>query len=182
MFFYYEKGDPRAVKAPDIMVIKEIDGTYERRTFKLWVEDRVPSVIFEITSDETRRDDAVVKLELYARLGVAEYFLFDPLGEYLDPPLQGHRLEGDRYRPMTRGADDGFESMELGLTVRAVGKSVRPFDPSTGQIIPNGEERAARFIAAESASRDLIEERKLREKLEKKHTKAKQKAERETRK
>src|SRR4051794_429418 len=36
MFFYYEQGNPRAVKAPDVMVIKGVDGTFERRTFKLW--------------------------------------------------------------------------------------------------------------------------------------------------
>jgi hypothetical protein len=28
---------------------------------------------------------------------VAEYFLFDPLGECLDPRLQGFRLEGGEY-------------------------------------------------------------------------------------
>ena len=35
MFFYYEQGNPRAVKAPDIMVIKGVDdGTIERRTLQ----------------------------------------------------------------------------------------------------------------------------------------------------
>jgi Uma2 family endonuclease len=93
MFLYYERGNPRAVKAPDVMVIKDTHNQ-ERRTFKLWVENVEPSAIFEITSDETRREDATTKPEVYARIGVPEYFLFDPLGDYLDPPLQAYRLDG----------------------------------------------------------------------------------------
>ena len=30
-----------------------------------------------------------------------EYFLFDPLGEYLRLPLQGYRLRRGRYEPIT---------------------------------------------------------------------------------
>ena len=46
----------------------------------------------ESLSRKTRRKDTTTKPELYARLGVKEYFLFDPDREYLDPPLQGYRL------------------------------------------------------------------------------------------
>jgi len=31
------------------------------------------------------------------KLGVREYFIFDPLGDYLSPPLRGYRLVGDEY-------------------------------------------------------------------------------------
>ena len=37
--------------------------------------------------------DTVQKLRQYAKLGVAEYYLFDPLGEFLKPPLQGYHLD-----------------------------------------------------------------------------------------
>jgi hypothetical protein len=50
LFLYYERGNPRAVKAPDVMVILGV-GNHERRTFKTWEEQAVPTVIFEVSSD-----------------------------------------------------------------------------------------------------------------------------------
>ena len=61
-------------------------------------------MIFEVTSSKTRKEDSVTKRDLYAKLGVLEYFLFDPLGDYLKPRLQGYRLEDDRYSPISRTA------------------------------------------------------------------------------
>ena len=48
-----------------------------RRIYKLWEEGRAPQVIFEVTSRSTRREDLRSKHDLYERLGVSEYFLFD---------------------------------------------------------------------------------------------------------
>jgi Uma2 family endonuclease len=168
MFFYYEQGNPRAVKAPDIMVIKGVAHTEERRSFKLWVENRVPNVIFEFTSKKSRKDDTIVKMELYARLGVLEYYLFDPLGEFLDPRCRAYRLDRDGYVPIASETDGGFISPELGLKLRAIGTRVRLFDLATGQIIPNRAERDAGYLAGEALARDLAEERTAREKLERK--------------
>ena len=182
MFFYYEEGNPRAVKAPDIMVIKGVDHVEERRSFKLWVEGRVPNVIFEITSEESRRDDTTVKLEFYARIGVLEYFLFDPLGEYLNPRLQGYRLTGDHYEPIAPEADGGFVSLELGLGVRTLGTRVRLFNLADRQLIPDAAERAAKYIAALALENELAEERKAREKEEKKAKREAKKAESEKKK
>jgi Uma2 family endonuclease len=137
MFFYYEQGNPRAVKAPDVMVIKGVTSRAERRTYKLWIEQKVPSVIFEVTSEETKRDDFVLKRDLYAKLGVPEYFLFDPLGEYLDPPLRGYRLDGELYVPIVPDARGMLESRELGLKIREFEDTVRFFEANTNQPIPN---------------------------------------------
>jgi hypothetical protein len=89
-----------------------------RRTYKIWAEGKVPDVVIETTSRKTRRKDTRVKPGLYARLGVKEYFLFDPLGEYLDPPLQGYRLEGENYRRIEPSADGDLDSRELELHLR----------------------------------------------------------------
>jgi len=106
MFLYYEEGNPRANRSPDVMVILGVDN-HTRRTFKTWVEHTVPSVIFEISSDETWREDLHAKRDLYARLGVAEYFLFDPLGDCLDPRLQGFRLEDGHPSPWSPTPETG---------------------------------------------------------------------------
>src|SRR5947209_4019642 len=83
MFLYYEQGNPKARKAPAVMVIKGV-GSHARRVFKVWEEKAVPSVIFEVSSQDTLKEDREVKPPLYARLGVKEYFLIDPEQEYLD--------------------------------------------------------------------------------------------------
>jgi len=82
IFLYYEEGHPESRRSPDVMVVKGVDGTYQRRSFKTWEERAVPSFILEITSDETAEEDLGPKRELYERLGVREYFLFDPLHDF----------------------------------------------------------------------------------------------------
>ena len=83
LFFYYEEGNPAAVVAPDVFVVFGVPKvvTPPRRIYRLWVEGVPPTVVFEITSVSTRDQDIGHKREVYARLGVAEYSLFDPLGE-----------------------------------------------------------------------------------------------------
>ena len=59
-----------------------------RRTFKVWEECKCPDLVIEVTSRKTRTEDTEQKLELYRDvLKVREYFLFDPLEEYLEPSL-----------------------------------------------------------------------------------------------
>ena len=175
MFFYYERGNPRAVKAPDIMIIKNVAHAEERRSYKLWVEGRVPSVIFEVTSEETSQDDAVVKLELYAQLGVMEYYMFDPLAEYFDPPLRGYRLEGDRYEPIATEQDGSFLSRELGLKLLAMGFRVRVLDPTNGRMFPCGADPEAIPYHAKKALEDELEQERRNRKKEEKKTEAERK-------
>jgi hypothetical protein len=114
LLLYYEQGNPRRFVVPDAFVVKGLTPR-KRRVYKVWVEGKVPELVIETTSRKTRRKDTKEKPDLYARLGVKEYFLFDPDQEYLDPPLQGHRLDGDKYRAMVPD-DAGFlVSEELGL-------------------------------------------------------------------
>jgi Uma2 family endonuclease len=133
MFLYYEEGNPAARRSPDVMVVKGVDGTYQRRSFKTWVERAVPSVIFELTSQETADEDRGPKHELYERLGVREYFLFDPLHEYLEQPLIGYRLIGGRYEPLPPANDGGVLSAELGLRLVPDGENLALIDFRTGK-------------------------------------------------
>jgi len=69
-------------------------------------------------------EDEVEKKGVYERLGVEEYFLFDPLGEYLQPRLQGYRL----VRAVTRaGAGSGRVAREPDdrLAARTEGERLR---------------------------------------------------------
>lgn len=138
IFLYYEEGNPRAVRAPDVLVAKGVDKRADRGTFKTWVEGAVPCLIVEVTSAETRREDVGPKRDLYAQLGVAEYFLFDALGDYLTPPLQGFRLAGGRYEPIAPEADGSLFSRELGVRLSPAFRTVRVLDPAEGVPIRVG--------------------------------------------
>src|SRR5262249_10539768 len=93
MFLYYVKGDARKVKAPKVVVIRG-GAKHSRGTSQPWKEKALPCVIFEIPSASPIQEARGPKRELYASLGVAEFFLFAPEQEALDPPLQGFRLKG----------------------------------------------------------------------------------------
>jgi putative restriction endonuclease len=74
--------------------------------------------VIEVTSRDTRSDDLGRKKDCYVRLGVEEYFLHDPLREYLKPALQGFRLVAGRYEPIAPAADGSLASHVTGLTLR----------------------------------------------------------------
>jgi len=149
MFLYYVEGDPSACKAPDVMVIPGVNKRL-RRTFKTWVEKALPSAIIEIASERTWQEDIGDKCTLYAQLGVPDYFVFDPEGSYLRPPLQGFRRKGQKYVRLAVGAEGSLTSKELGLRLIAEGPMLRLIDPQTGQPIPTRKERID-ALAAEVA-------------------------------
>ncbi|MEO6193000.1 MAG: Uma2 family endonuclease [Thermoanaerobaculia bacterium] len=153
LFFYYIKGDPRAVVAPDVFLVKGVEKR-PRRTYKLWEEGRVPSLVIELTSDSTRDEDLSKKKVCYERLGVEEYFLHDPYQDYLDPALQGFRLTNDRYQRIEPETDGSLRSLATGLLLRIEGPRLRLVDTATGERILWEEERdeeLARFRRERSA-------------------------------
>ena len=140
---YYVEGDPRLRVAPDVFVVFGVPKR-RRRIYLLWEEGKAPDFVLEITSRSTRRQDAGFKRDLYARLGVREYWLFDPTGDWLDPRLQGYRLSGDHYEPLSpTGIESGervFRSTVLGLEVYVDRGEIRFRDPTTGRKLLNLEE------------------------------------------
>src|SRR5262249_11103936 len=96
------------------------------------------------------------------RLGVAEYFLFDPTGDYLKPRLQGFRLEGGRYVPIPL-VNDRMYSQQLGLELVIKGELMRFWNPVKGEWLLSAEEserarqEAERQVEIEARSRDEAE-------------------------
>jgi hypothetical protein len=147
MFLYYQQGNPRACLAPDLFLVKGVS-KHVRRTYKLWEEGRVPSLVVEVTSKDTRDED-LDKKAVYERLGVEEYILFDPLGEYLRPQLQGYRLVAGRYEAMTLEADGSLLSGTTNLRLAPEGQKLRLRDAVTGEPLLWNEELAEAQRAAE---------------------------------
>lgn len=148
LLLYYVEGVPRKYIVPDDFVVLDSNPDY-RRVFKTWEERRVPNVVFEVTSKYTRREDEQFKPKTYAEIGVKELFLYDPTSDYLNPPLQGFRLEAAGQVRIVEDAAGALECRELGLVLRLKGRRLILEDRSTGQpLLTEAEsERAKRKIA-----------------------------------
>jgi Uma2 family endonuclease len=163
-FFCYEKGNPNAHVAPDVMVAKGLQPRESRPNYLLW-EEKPPSLVMEVTSRSTRREDLGKKKSLYERIGTEEYVLYDPFGEYLRPRLQGYRLDGSRFQPIPLEADGSLRTLTTGLSLRPEGKRLRLVETATARPILWHEELEAAFAQeatarrAEAAARKAAEER-----------------------
>ena len=166
LFVYYEEGNPRAVVAPDVFVVLGAPG-HDRRTYKLWEEPKAPDFVLEVTSHSTRREDEGSKRRVYAKLGVREYWRFDPTGDYLDPPLKGERLDAGRYVGLALRAlpdrSPAGRSEVLGLDLAVVDGRFRFHDPVTGRHLPASEEWQARSLKLELRVEQEAEARKAAE-------------------
>jgi Uma2 family endonuclease len=162
MFWYWEEGHRESCVAPDVMVVKGV-GRSDRRSFFTWREGgAVPCAVFEMASQNTWRDDLGPKRQLYERLRVGEYFLFDPEGEYLRPPLWGFRLREGRYEPIDPDADGRLRSEELGVLMRAEGLMLRLVDATTGAAVPTRQERVEHERRQVEQERRQVEQERRR--------------------
>lgn len=101
-------------------------------------------------------------------VGVTEYFLYDPLKEYLDPALQGFRLIDSDYVQIIPDVPGKLHSQVLGLDLRIVDDELRLFDPRTGRFLltPTEAQEVARVEAAARRAAEAEAER-LRAELKK---------------
>jgi Uma2 family endonuclease len=158
LFIYYEEGNPQASIAPDVFVVF---GTpkHDRPSYMLWSEPKGPDFVLEITSRRTRREDQETKPATYARLGVQEYWQYDPTGDYLVPALQGFQLVEEHYEPLpVTVSPEGtrvLHSAVLGLDVSLEDGRLRFVDPATGQKrLTHQETEQARRAAEERAAQE----------------------------
>jgi Putative restriction endonuclease len=156
-FLYYAEGFPKLRVAPDVMVIYDVEPG-GRDNYKIWEEKQVPKVIFEMTSKGTQEEDKNTKKNLYEALEVQEYWLFDPKGEWIEEKLQGYRLRGDSYVPIT---DNQSEPLQLRLAVE--GKLICFYRLDNGQklLVPDELVEALR-----EAEKQAEQERQRAAKLE----------------
>jgi Uma2 family endonuclease len=177
LFIYYQEGRPDKSISPDVFVVFGVNKG-KRRSYKVWQEgDQIPSFILEITSLTTKKQDEETKPELYARLGVQEYFQYDPTGDYLRPQLKGRRLHQGIYYPIPADVwPDGtvsLHSQTLNLDLRllplvrstdesdlssSTAQELRLFDPKTGAKLLTYEEAEQARQEAEQKLNQLLEQ------------------------
>ena len=156
MALLFERGNPAAVMAPDLLVAFGA-GDRRRPSYKLW-EDPAPDLVLELLSPKTWQRDIEAKRGLYEALGVREFWLFDPIG-MLPCAVNGWRLDaGGSYAPVPVLPDGGCRSAALGLDLVPLGTGFRFRDPATGELLlDHVEEAAARRAAAAERDRAAAE-------------------------
>lgn len=162
LFLYYLEGVPQECVAPDVMVCFGVPKK-ERRIYKLWEEKAAPSVVIELASHSTFKNDREGKRELYESLGVKEYFIYNPEYPKILPPLLAYRLVNGEYKKIRLENNRVFSEV-LGLELVDTGSTLRLFHPQTEKFLPSLAELS---IAQERAERAEAEIEKLKAELAK---------------
>ena len=187
----YDPSDLNVRVSPDYYFAVGIDPetVKYRAIYRTWVQGKPPDFVLEVASPSTARNDETTKRDIYARMGVPEYWRYDPT-DLIDRnqrplyavPLIGEILVDGEYRPLeiAPGPDGcimGF-SPALGVSLAVKDKRLMVYDHDLEEFVAEFEEqesakmralaeaRAQRELrlAAESEVRQLEEElRRLRE-------------------
>ena len=171
---YYEAGNPDAVFAPDCYVVfgAGADRLWWPYAYRIWEFGAPPAFALEIGSKSTWRNDLGPKRDLYARVGIGEYWRYDPNGphggELYGQLLAGEYLADGAYIPFEmhheRSGAMWGHSPTLGLDLWADGNAdrLRFRNPSNGEFLGNVLEqqrgrRAAEFAALTEREQRLAE-------------------------
>jgi Uma2 family endonuclease len=160
LLVFYEPGNRRRHVSPDVFVVRGVP-KHDRPNYLIWRERKAPEFVIELTSSSTRHEGVARKFALYRdTLRVKEYFIFDPLLDYLDPPLQGFRLRTGEYRPI-RAVNGRLPSRVTGLHLERDGNQLRLWNPRPGRRLPTPQEQVEQALAeAERLRREVQELRR----------------------
>ena len=172
---------------PDVFVSAGVDCDMIRRGtgYNIWEVGKPPDFAMEIGSETTAFRDVRVKPDEYAKMGISEYWLFDPSGgDLYGDLLFAYRSADGEYRPMEMSLNaDGLPygySEALGLNICAgeddqlAGRYVPLFqEPESGRYLMDltesgralTDEREARRAAEEARAEAEAELAELRARI-----------------
>ena len=163
-FIYYVEGNPRRSVSPDCYVVFGLSedaleslSIQRNNTYLLWEVGKAPDFILEIGSKSTARVDLGRKRDLYAELGVSEYWRYDASGgDFYGEALVGERLVDDEYRRLeVRHEEDGRlwgHSNALNLDLWWIDGDLRFWEPADGRwLLTYDEQQAIRIMAEDRA-------------------------------
>lgn len=119
----------------------------------------VPEVVIEVASALTWDYDVEIKRRSYGYVGVQEYIVFDPTGEYLGAPVRAWHATPRGFVPWRAGPDGRWQSSMLDLSFKPEGLLLRVYDQD-GTLVPTFDEQDR--LAAEQAWRIAELEARLR--------------------
>ena len=166
----YDPDDLNVRVSPDVYLAFGVDSRAirQRKLYLPWEVGKPPDWVLEVASSSTSREDVGRKRDIYAHIGVPEYWRFDPQdGEYHGQRLGGDRLVGGAYQPIElTTAPDGIlkgYSAVLGLSLCWDDNWPRLYDPATGTYLEGWPEvwearEAAEVRATEAEVQIAVEQ------------------------
>lgn len=174
-FIYYVEGNPRRSVAPDCYIALDLSdeaiaSIEHHNTYLMWEVGKAPDFILEIGSPSTGSNDLGPKRDLYASIGVLEYWRYDATGgDFYGEPLVGERLVDGEYHRLEMRAEDedrvwGHSDL-LNLDLWWDDGELRFWNPAAEQWLLTQEEEHDGRLAAEAraetaeARAEMAEER-----------------------
>ena len=168
IMMYYVLSESKTIAvSPDVLITFGIEQK-PRRVYRISQPDNphpdfvepVPDFVMEFTSKGTHEDDVGRKMEIYAMMGIPDYFLYDAEGLYLPTPLMGFELVNNRYVRIPEGVDGGIHSSALGLDFHLRDEEgLGIYDPVLSEWLRTPAEAATLRANQESIERQAAEVR-----------------------
>ncbi len=165
VYICYDIADGNKRVQPDCFIAFDVDSEVIRQNlpnYWVWIVGKVPDFVIEVASPSTKENDLGHKRDLYAELGIPEYWRFDPTGgELYGQPLVGERLIDGEYQPYNLHTEpDGTvwsrsELLHLDFYWYPDEEEFDVLDPETGRTIDKLEiEREALLVEREARQAD----------------------------
>ena len=146
-FICYDPDNLNVRVGPDYYFAFGVDAAAIERTklYLPWLVGKPPDFVLEVASESAADHDVTGKRQLYAEIGVPEYWRFDRSGgDYYGEPLAGDRLVNGIYQPAPLSQEpDGIlkdYSPALQLSLCWDRERLRFYDPEKGEYLLNHEE------------------------------------------
>ena len=176
-FICYDPNNLNVRVGPDYYFAFGVDALAIERTklYLPWLVGKPPDFVLEVASESTADHDVTGKRQIYAEIGVPEYWRFDRSGgDYYGEPLAGDRLVNGIYQPVPLSQEpDGTlkgYSPALRLSLCWEAEMLRFYDHERGEYLRNYAAEQAR-ADSEQAARERAEARirELEEELERRN-------------
>ena len=141
-----------------------------RGIYRTWVQGKPPDFVLEVASPSTARNDETTKRDIYASMGVAEYWRYDPT-DLIDPtqrplydaPLIGEALVDGAYQALDivdgpEGCIMGYRPA-LGVSLAVKDKRLVVYDHALGDFVAEFEEQERARMEAQGEARAERERR-----------------------
>jgi Uma2 family endonuclease len=140
--------------SPDV-IVHTTAGTEPLTSLNIAVKG-VPKVAIEVASQATWDYDVEIKRRTYGRVGVQEYIVFDPTGEFLGDQVRAWHATEQGFVPWQPDQDDRLRSEILDLWFKPEGLILRVFDRD-GEPVPTFDEQQMRIAELEAKLRALTQ-------------------------